>query len=400
MLLVLAFAAFFMLESIAVHHFYSARFPGVGDFYVSWAGARALLLEGRDPYSQEVTTEIQEAKGIDPSLPGKGGFAYPLHVLFVFWPLVFLPYVWVQAIWMVTLQWVAVAALVVLLRLEDWTPGPLAFLGLSLGVLFLYPVGRSIMLGQVTLHVTLLLAIVILALRHRRDAWAGAALALTSIKPQMVIFIIPWVVSWAVSRRRWRVLGGLFASGTLLLLGSLALFPRWPISFLESVTRHRVVVEGRNPIVVLLSLLWSDRSAVLRYSISAGLIVAMLSAWKRGLRGTDGGFARATHWTIVVSLLVPFQTGTTNQAMLLIPFVAWLRMALKNWESWIVLGGAGGLELGMWMLFLATISGNWENPAMFLPLPLLGLTVLMGIELNDWWRNRSPSIVVRSDDVP
>lgn len=32
MLLVLAFIAFFTLESIAIHHFYSARFPGVGDF--------------------------------------------------------------------------------------------------------------------------------------------------------------------------------------------------------------------------------------------------------------------------------------------------------------------------------------------------------------------------------
>jgi hypothetical protein len=86
--------------------------------------------------------------------------------------------------------------------------------------------------------------------------------------------------------------------------------------------------------------------------------------------------------------------------MLLIPLVAWLRMALKNWESWIVLGGVAGLELGIWMLFLATISGNWENPAMFLPLPLLGLTVLMGMELDDWWRNRRPSIVFRSDDAP
>jgi hypothetical protein len=359
-----------------------------------------LLLEGRDPYSQEVTTEIQEAKGMDSALPGKGGFAYPLHVVFVFWPLIFLPYAWVQAIWMVTLQWVAVAVLVVLLRLENWTPGPLGFLGFSLGVLSLYPVGRSIMLGQVTLHVTLLLAIALLALRHRRDAWAGAALAMTSIKPQMVVLVAPWIVLWAVKRRRWRVLGGLFTSGVLLMLGSLALFPRWPISLMESVTRYRVVVEGRNPMAVLVSVLWSDGSAVLRYGISAGLLVAMLGAWRRGLRDTDGGFARATHWTIVVSLLVPFQTGTTNQAMLLIPFIAWLRMALKNWKSWIALGGVGGLELGLWILFLATISGNWENPVMFLPLPLVGLTILIGVELTNWWRNRRTSIVVRADEAP
>jgi hypothetical protein len=149
---------------------------------------------------------------------------------------------------------------------------------------------------------------------------------------------------------------------------------------MESVTRYRVVVEGRNPMAVLVSVLWSDGSAVLRYGISAGLLVAMLDAWRRGLRDTDGGFARATHWTIVVSLLVPFQTGTTNQAMLLIPFIAWLRMALKNWKAWIALGGVGSLELGLWILFLATISGNWENPVMFLPLPLLGLTIFLSLD--------------------
>jgi hypothetical protein len=85
--------------------------------------------------------------------------------------------------------------------------------------------------------------------------------------------------------------------------------------------------------------------------------------------------------------------------MLLIPLIAWLRMALRNWESWMVLGGVGGLELGLWILFLATISGNWENPIMFLPLPFLGLIALTGIELSNLWRNRRTRIAVRTDDT-
>ena len=39
----------FVLESIAVHALYASRFPGTNDYYPRWAGARALLLEGRDP---------------------------------------------------------------------------------------------------------------------------------------------------------------------------------------------------------------------------------------------------------------------------------------------------------------------------------------------------------------
>ena len=61
-----------VLESVVVRESYTANYPGGNDFYSRWAGARALLLEGRDPYSLEVTQEIQVAKGIDPSKEGKG----------------------------------------------------------------------------------------------------------------------------------------------------------------------------------------------------------------------------------------------------------------------------------------------------------------------------------------
>jgi hypothetical protein len=402
MLVVLLFGAVFLLESVALHRFYSTRFPGISDFYAPWAGARALLLEGRDPYSQYVTAEIQEAKDIDPSLrgSGKGGFTYPLHVVFVFWPLVYLPYPWVQAIWMVTLQWLALATVAVLLCLERWSPEPLGLLGLCLGTLFLYPVARSIMLGQFTLHVTFMLAAALLALEHRRDAWAGAALGLTSIKPQMIILVVPWIALWAVSRRRWRLLEGLLGTGTLLMLGSLALFPRWPISFVRSVFRYSTVAGGRNPIRVLVSLLWSDRSVIARYSLAVALLVAMLGAWRRGWADTDKRFSRATQWTILVSLSVLFQTGTTNQAMLLIPLFEWLRKALKRWPPRAVLICVCILESALWVLFLATIKGDWENPVMFLPLPLLGLIVLTGIELSDQWRSERVGVPTRTNGRP
>jgi hypothetical protein len=75
--IILLISTLFTLECVAVHHLFTTRFPGANDFYAPWAGARALLREGRDPYSPEVTAEIQEIKGIDPSLreKGKGGFA-------------------------------------------------------------------------------------------------------------------------------------------------------------------------------------------------------------------------------------------------------------------------------------------------------------------------------------
>ena len=371
----------FALESVAVHAFFTTRFPGISDFYSRWAGARALLLEGRDPYSIEVTTEIQAVIGVDPLQTGKGGFAYPLYVLFLFWPLVYLPYDWVQAIWMVTLQWVAVATVVGLLRLERWRLSSVGLAGLFLGTLFFYPVARTIFLGQFTLHVTLFLVAALWALQRGRDGWAGVCLAATSIKPQMVVFIVPWLVLWAAKRRRWRLVWGLLAGGGGLLLASMALFPRWPISFLEDVQRYSGVAGGRNLLMVLVGLVWPGGSEGVRYGLAGLLLLAMLAAWRRGWQDGGKSFLRAIYWAILVSLLVPFQTGSTNQVMLLIPLFAWLRRALKQWWGRWVLIGVCGLLVALWALFLGTIQGEWENPVMFLPLPLLCLAVLVGGEV-------------------
>jgi len=386
LLVVLLVGLLFALESVAVHAFFTIDFLGASDFYSRWAGARALLVEGRDPYSLEVTEEIQKVIGIDPAVEGegKGGFAYPLYTLFLFWPLIYLPYDWTQAIWMVTLQWVVVATVAGLLGLERWRPSPVGLVGLFLGTLFFYPVARSVMLGQFTLHVTLFLVAALWALQRGRDGWAGVLLAATSVKPQMVIFIVPWLVLWAVGQRRWRLMGGLLAGGVLLVLASLALFLRWPISFIDDVRRYSRVAGGRNPLAVLMGLVWPGGPEAVRYGLAGLLLLAMLAAWRRGWRDDGELFVRAIHWTIIVSLLVTFQTGTTNQALLLIPLFAWLRRALERWGRWWVLTGISGLQVALWTLFLSTISGNWENPVLFLPLPLLSLVVMLGIEINHW----------------
>lgn len=38
--------------------------------------------------------------------------------------------------------------------------------------------------------------------------------------------------------------------------------------------------------------------------------------------------------------------------------------------------GVVALQIALWALFLVTLKDEWENPIMFLPLPLLSLAVL------------------------
>src|SRR5438094_7697485 len=70
-------------QDAAVHH----RLRGNGsDLYPSWIAARELLRHGLDPYSTEVTAEIQKGmwgRPIHPGLPGEptdeSRFAYPVY---------------------------------------------------------------------------------------------------------------------------------------------------------------------------------------------------------------------------------------------------------------------------------------------------------------------------------
>src|SRR5690606_5757173 len=150
-------------------------------------------------------------------------FAFPLHVIFTFWPLAYFTYDWAQSFWIVTLQWVVFGLSVVMLVMAGWRPSPLGAAGVLLGSIFFYPAARTILLGQFTLHVALFLALSLLSLRRGRDGWAGFWLAATSIKPQMVLLVGLWMLLWAISRRRWAFVRGVGLGGAALLAGSLIL---------------------------------------------------------------------------------------------------------------------------------------------------------------------------------
>ena len=393
----LLFILLFVGESIALHNQFTTSNPGGNDFYSRWAGARALLVEGRDPYGLDVTAEIQVAKGLDPALEGKGSFAYPLHVVFLFLPLSYFSYAWAQAIWMVTLQWVVVALVFLLFHYARWRSSLLALTGMMLAALLMYPVARSILLGQFTLHVTLFLVGILLALRNSRDGWAGILLAATSVKPQMVVLIGPWFLFWALAHKRWRFIWGLLGGGAVMFLASLPLFPRWPISFIEDIQRYAKVAGGKNPLVVLVEQVWPGAGEPVQAILTAVLLLVVLWAWRRGMRN-DGErpFRQAAYWTIIASLLILFQTGTTNQTLLLIPLFDWLnRLRVRQAGTagtWLMAIVMLILVIFPWALFLQTIEGNLENPLLFLPLPLLSLIVLAGIEISQWRAARRQAV--------
>jgi drug/metabolite transporter (DMT)-like permease len=83
---------------------------------------------------------------------------------------------------------------------------------------------------------------------------------------------------------------------------------------------------------------------------------------------------------VVATLLLPGETGTTNQVLLLLPLIWWLSdPGRRRWVIGLVLAV---LLAGPWLLFLGTIRGDLEHPMTVIPLPLATLLLL-------FWQARS-----------
>lgn len=89
-LMILVLATYFFL-AYGAYSLFTSQVPSSNDFYSRWRGTRALLLEGKDPYSEEVTLEIQKGMYEPPARGDEDrvAFAYPLYVSLFILPLAF-----------------------------------------------------------------------------------------------------------------------------------------------------------------------------------------------------------------------------------------------------------------------------------------------------------------------
>jgi hypothetical protein len=372
-LLVILIAA----ESYALYAVFTSKFAGGNDFFVYWLGGREYLLHGTNPFDPAVAEKIQMAVFGRPVQPGdkdQAYFAYPLYSLYFSWPLSLLPYAWARAIWMTLLQFMLLAITGLSIRLARWRSPPW-LLGLTLlwGVLF-YNGARAVILGQFSILVGLALLLALWAIEHRRDGWAGALLAVTTIKPQMVILLLIFLLAWALFRRRWRLVGGFAVAMLLLLVSSILLIPSWPVDFVLNAVAYAKFIEFGTPLENLLHyLLPPTLAAPLTPILSALFFLALLPGWWLAWRGPGGAYTWAILSTLIVGSLITFRSATTNQVILYLPLFFFFSRLPARWQA----GGALLIELGlavlMWSVFAATIEGNWEHVMMHGLLPALML---------------------------
>ena len=206
------------------------------DFYPIWLIARQWQVEHRDPYSSEMTRQIQvglfgrplDARNpTDPSVDYRQ-FAYPAFVELLLWPAASLDFPQLRLVLAVLLPVLTVMSLWFWILALNWRIHPLWFAVLALLALCNYQVLEALFAEQPGLIVGFLLAGAALALRRDRLSLAGALLALTLIKPQMTLLAAAYLLLWSMSdRRRARLWAGFLSTTLLLMAASMWIWPRW-----------------------------------------------------------------------------------------------------------------------------------------------------------------------------
>jgi hypothetical protein len=345
----------------------------LSDLYPRWLGTRELLLHHRNPYSREVTLEVQQGyygRELDPSRPNdprdQESFAYPVYVVFLLAPLIGLPFHEVQAffhwfligltaisvwLWLRTLRW----------RLMLWPA--LICLVLTLGC---FPVVQGIKLQQLSLLVAALLAGAAACAASGFLLCGGVLLAFATIKPQLAWPLVAWLILWAVSdwRRRRRFVFGFGVTMALLLAGAEIVLPGWWKMFFQGIGQYRQYTQSQSVLEVSLDEVLGTVAIGTVGRVGAQILAALAVlacgklVWKsRSEAAGAWGFSYATALVLALTVLIVPMYAPYNQ-ILLLPAIL---MLTRVYESF-----ASHPPARRWAYFVVVLIVGWQWTASFL----------------------------------
>ncbi len=382
----LLITAVLIINVIASYQLFTRPYPGFNDYLTVWEASRLYFYEGLDPYSAETSLAIQTRIFGRAALPNEqpNHFAYPFYALYFVYPFIHVEYVWATAAWLVFLEVCLIGALLLLLDLFKWRARPLTIIGLVLFSLFAYPSARGLVLGQVSHLVYLLQVAAIWAFVRRRDGLAGVLLAFSTFKPQMGVFLAPFLLVWAVHRRRWRLVGFFSASLVVLVGTSFLLQPNWVEGFLYQLTLYPSYIEVSTPVWVITDY-WLGLPRWVEIGLNIlGVLAVLWTWWLAARQRTAGYFAWALMLTLTFTHLIGLRTATPHFVVFLIPLIFYLREWARQRRHGLMISVLFALFFSPWLYFVLTLGdGKFEHPTLFL-LPFIALITLW-LTRRQWW---------------
>jgi len=371
----------------------------LSDLYPRWLGARELLLHHRDPYSPQITREIQQGyygRALDPGRPedpkDQQGFAYPVYVVFLLAPTVSTRFEVVEVMFRWFLVGLTAAAVWMWLRVLAWRPHAAATCILLVLTLGSFPAIQGFKLEQLSLLVCGLVAGCAMLVTGGYLALAGFVLALATIKPQLALPFAGWLAVWAFAdwKARRMLIWGFIATMMALIAGGEFLLPGWVGRFREAVVAYREYTGGAGSALDV--MITPTAGKILTSLIVLGIIAACLLV--RRHRAESVPFVLVSSLVLAATVVIIPTFAPYNQLLLLPAIFLLLRSHEEIWQSgwaqramviicasmvvwpWMM---AASLTLASAVLPVEKIESAWQLPlytSLEIPLAVLALLVV------------------------
>jgi MFS family permease len=305
----------------------------MGDLYPRWVGAREVLLYGKNPYGPEVSGEIQTAfyghvLTADDAARGvvdQQRFVYPIYVVFLLAPTIHMDFSRVYFMAPLILALFTVIGILFCVDLIEWRLPWQGTISLILFTLSSPQIQQGMRHQQLALVVACLLFAGVWCVRKKHLAAAGTLLALATIKPQMALLPLIWLVLWSAGewRTRWRLPAAVGVTMAALIGAGEFVLPGWLGYFFAGLGAYQKYF----PTTSLLRLLLGDTFGNI---ISGGIITLLLIVgWRNRKEPAHSQRFISVFAAFLISAVVTFPLFTPfNQAMLILPVL----LLLRDWK--------------------------------------------------------------------
>ncbi len=369
---------------------YADQNPGNNEFVSRYVGTRKFLLEGVSPYSEVTTAEIQRMVNgrAETTNEDQLGFLYPLYSVYLFAPFALIAnYALARAVWMTLLEISLVLLMVASLSLSRWKVSPWMTGVLLIFTLFWVYSFHPVLNGDISILLALFMTLSLLAIRAENDGLAGFLLALTAVKPQVMLLLAIFVLLWSAIKGRWRIFNGFISTLAFMIVTAMMIIPDWVMQFL----RQLVETYENSTITTSGSILKEALPGVgsqLGWAFTIVMVTVLIVEWRAALNKEFYWFYWAALITLVATTMIGMPASRNNFILLyptvILVFSAWAQQ-WKNFGKWLVALSMLFLFFGLWwweMPSPGAIEQNPQNPTIFFILPLFLFVTLYWVR---WW---------------
>lgn len=373
----------------------SDRFSGTDSFLACWMGTRLLLTEGISPYDDIVSKQIRDKSEelYGQKQPAKSAQVfYPLYSGLIYFPYALIEdYLLAHSLWMTTLEIALIGLAIACLKVTRWRVPAIMFVLYFFFCLFWIHSIMPLITGNVVIIVALCLTLSVLAIRSGYDELAGILLAVSTIKPLVAIWLIVFLVIWAVFQRRWKI--PIWFGGTLIILivVSVFFFQSWLLDYLRTMFLY---IRSSLPLTPAPTFkVWLPGIGErLGWLTSILLGVVLMIEWIAGSKKPD---FRRMLWlaclTLVIGQGISFLSDPINAIVLLLPLVVVFSVLDERWKR------TGRIIDGFLIILLLIVPWAIIYPELnhvaevekltilLFPLPLF---ILIGLYWIRWWAIR------------